>query len=99
MGKELNEKIFTLSPNIFDKTKGYDGYYVNTANGGRYNTSNWKCTGGGVCVLREFPSGCGAHSAVDETGCPMMSATPLYGSEMTVPVGIVEAVEWFMEWS
>lgn len=55
--------------------------------------------GGGVCVLREFPSGCGQHSAPDEDGCPTMSATPLYGSTMTVPVGIVEAVEWFMEWS
>lgn len=58
--------------------------------------------GGGICFLREFPSGCGAHYAVGYTGdtslTPMTNYETPYGETVNVPVAYAEMVEWFRKW-
>lgn len=54
---------------------------------------------GGLCFLREFPSGVGGHHAVDNApNAPKTSyTTPLNGVK-TIPVAYAEVVEWFKQW-
>jgi hypothetical protein len=58
--------------------------------------------GGGICLLREFPSGCGGHYAVGntdhETGIPMTDYTTPFGETLNVPVAYAELVDWFNRW-
>ena len=59
--------------------------------------------GGGICFLREFPSGCGAHYAVGNTEhpdepTPMVDYVTPYGETVNVPVAYAEMVEWFRKW-
>jgi hypothetical protein len=55
--------------------------------------------GGGLCYLREFPSGCGGHHAVDDDA---KAPTTMYkcsdGDEMNIPVAYAELVDWFNQW-
>lgn len=57
---------------------------------------------GGICFLREFPSGCGAHNAVGNTDdaslTPMVDYVTPYGETVNVPVTYAEMVEWFRKW-
>lgn len=53
----------------------------------------------GICYLRKFPAGCGAHHALDTaSGAPRITITPKYGTEVTVPLAYAELVEWFERW-
>ena len=59
--------------------------------------------GGGICFLREFPSGCGAHYAVGNTdhldvNTPMVDYVTPFGETINVPVAYAEMVEWFRKW-
>lgn len=55
--------------------------------------------GGGLCYMREFPSGCGAHYAVGYTGdeslTPMVDYLTPFGETINTPVAYAEMVDWF----
>ena len=58
--------------------------------------------GGGLCYMREFPSGCGAHYAVGYTGdeslTPMVNYLTPFGETISTPVAYAEMVDWFKRW-
>ena len=58
--------------------------------------------GGGLCYLRELPSGCGAHYAVgytgDESRTPMVDYLTPFGETINIPVAYAEMVDWFKRW-
>ena len=68
--------------------------------------TRWWCrmvkNGGGLCYIREFPSGCGAHYAVgysgDESKTPMVDYITPYGETINIPVAYAELVDWFKRW-
>ena len=55
--------------------------------------------GGGLCYLREFPAGCGAHYAVGYTGdeslTPMVDYLTPFNETANIPVAYAEMVDWF----
>lgn len=54
---------------------------------------------GGICYLRELPSGCGQHHAVDNaSNAPKTSYQTKYGSKVDIPVAYAELVDWFNRW-
>ena len=55
--------------------------------------------GGGVFEIREFPSGCGAHNAVDSApNAPTTSYTHRNGVTVTLPTAYAEVLDWFNLW-
>lgn len=58
--------------------------------------------GGGLCYMREFPSGCGAHYAVGYTGdeslTPMVNYLTPFNETVNIPVAYAEMVDWFKRW-
>lgn len=55
--------------------------------------------GGGMFEIREFPTGCGAHHAVDnDPDAPTTSYTHRNGVTVTLPVAYAEVLDWFNMW-